>query len=167
MAAGQKVGYASASQGLLTDIDSLAQAGATNIYRQNPGTRQFDENGNEYIYLMGVASTVVGSCVTYGLNGVTAFQTALSVTGAKGAVAIALSATLAAQWGWYQIFGFGSALFNGAAVAGTSLYSASTGKVDDAVVSGDKIYGGWVAATVGSAVLGAVFLQYPSMEAND
>jgi hypothetical protein len=158
-----KVGYASASQGLLTDIDSVAQAGSTNIYRQSPGTRQFDEAGNEYIYLMGIGSTVVGSVVTFGLNGTTAFQSALSVTGAKGAVAIALAATLAAQWGWYQIFGFGSALFNGAAVAGAALYSASTGKCDDAIVSGDQIDGAFVAATVGSAVLGAVFLNYPAM----
>ena len=162
-----KVSYPTATQGLLTDIDSVAQAGSPNIFRNAPGTRQFDEAGNEYIYLLGVASTVIGSCVTYGLNGTTAFQTALSVTGANGPVAFALAATLAAQWGWYLIFGFGTALFNGAAVAGKSLFSASTGKVDDAVVSGDKIYGGWVAATVGSAVLGAVYVQYPGMEAND
>ena len=150
-----KVGYSSTSVGLLTDVDTSAR---------NPvGTRQFDDVGNEFIYLVGVASTVIGSCVTYGLNGTTAYLTALSVTGAKGPVAIAMGAILAVNFGWYQICGFGSALFNGSAAAGAALYSASTGKVDDAIVSGDQIDGAIVAATVGSAVLGAVYLQYPFM----
>lgn len=150
-----KTGYPLASKGLLTDVDTVA--------RNVVGTRSFDDAGNEFIYLVGIASTVIGSCATFGLNGTTAFITALSVTGAKGPVGIAMAATVASTWGWYQIYGFGSALFNGAAVAGAALYSASTGKVDDAIVSGDQIDGAIVAATVGSAVLGAVFLSYPFM----
>lgn len=158
-----KIGYPGPSGGLLTDIDSVAIPGATNIYRNTPGQRQFDDVGNEYVYLLGVASTVVGSCVTYGLNGTTAYLTALSVTGARGPVAIALAATLAAQWGWYQIYGFGSALYNGAAVAGARIFSASTGKVDDAVVTGDQITNATVAATVSGSGAGAIFLAYPFM----
>ena len=150
-----KVGYAALTVGLLTDVDTAA--------RNVVGTRSFDDSGNEFIYLQGIGSTVVGSCVTYGLSATSAFLTALSVTGAKGPVAIAMAAILATQFGWYQIFGLGSALFNGSAVAGAVLYSASTGKVDDAVVSGDQIDNAIVAATVGSAVLGAVYLQYPFM----
>jgi len=153
--AANKVGYPLASEGLLTDID----ASARNVL----GLRQFDDQGNEYIYLEGVASTVVGSCVTFGLSAVTAYQTALSVTGAKGPVAIAMAATLAGQFGWYQVKGVAQANFNGAAVAGALLYSASTGKVDDAVVSGDQIDGAIVAATVAGAGLGAAFLCDPFM----
>jgi hypothetical protein len=150
-----KVGYPLASVGAITDIDAAAT---------NPeGTRQFDDAGNEYIYLQGVANTVVGSCVTYGLSATDAFQTALSVTGVSGPVAFAMSACLAGQFGWYQIGGLAQALFNGAAVAGKPLYSASTGKVDDAVVSGDQITGAIVAATVSGAGLGAVFLSAPFM----
>ena len=143
-----------ASVGLLTDVDTAA--------RNAVGTSYFDEAGYEYIYLQGIANTVVGSVVTFGLSA-TPFITALSVTGVRGPVAISLSATLAAQFGWYQIYGIGSALFNGAAVAGACCFSASTGKCDDAVVTGDRIDGMNVAATVGSAVLGAVFLNYPHM----
>lgn len=150
-----KTGYPLGSKGLLTDVDTAA--------RNTVGTRQFDDAGNEFIYLQGIGSTVIGSCVTFGLSASSAYLTALSVTGVKGPVAFAMAAVLATQFGWYQIYGLGSALFNGSAVAGAMLYSASTGKVDDAVVSGDQIDGAIVAATVTGAVLGAVFLTYPFM----
>ena len=147
-----KVGRASV--GLLTDVDTAA--------RNVVGTSYYDDAGSEFIYLQGVASTVIGSCVTYGLNAVP-YQTALSVTGVRGPVAIAMAAVLATQFGWYQIYGLAQALFNGAAVTGAMVFSASTGKVDDAVVTGDRIDGCTVAATVGSAVLGTVFLNFPAM----
>ena len=58
----------------------------------------------EFIYLLGVASTVVGSLVTWNA---TTFQTTLSPNTAKNAapVAVAMSANVAAQYGWYQIGG--------------------------------------------------------------
>src|SRR6266704_2673161 len=136
-----KIGHPLVSIGKLTDVDTAA--------RNNLGARTQDETGNEYVYLQGIGSTVVGSCVTYGNTTAANFYvTALSVTGARGLVAFAMAAVLASQFGWYQIYGQASALFNGAAVTGTALFSAGTGKVDDAVVSGDKIYGGTVADTV-------------------
>ncbi len=150
-----KVGYPLGTVGQLTDVDTTQ--------RNVLGIRSFDDAGNEYIYLQGIASTVIGSCVVFALNGTSNWLTALSVTTNRGPVAIAMAAVLATQFGWYQIYGFGSALFNGAAVAGACVFSASTGKVDDAVVTGDRIDGATVAATVGSAVLGAVFLNYPHM----
>lgn len=149
-----KVGYPLGTSGYLTDVDTAA--------RNVMGTRNFDDAGNEYIYLQGIGSTVIGSCVTYGLSA-TPFLTALSVTGARGAVGIAMAAVLATQFGWYLIFGFGQALYNGAAVAGAVLCSASTGKVDDAAVTGDRIDGAIASATVSGAVLGGIFVQYPAM----
>ena len=97
-----KVGYPMASEGQLTDVDAKA--------RNVVGQRAFDDAGNEYIYLQGIGSTVVGSCVTFGLSATSAYLTALSVTGVKGPVAFAMAAVLATQFGWYQIFGLGSAL---------------------------------------------------------
>ena len=58
----------------------------------------------EFIYLKGVASTVVGSIVNYDVS----FQTALDTTAAGGPprpLAIAMSANVASQYGWYQISG--------------------------------------------------------------
>lgn len=58
----------------------------------------------EFIYLVGVASTVVGSVVIY--NDASWVTTLATNTGEQGApVAIAMSANVADQYGWYQIDG--------------------------------------------------------------
>jgi hypothetical protein len=58
----------------------------------------------EFIYLLGVISTVVGSVVRYNA---TTFQTTLAVNTAVQVVpvAVAMSANVASQYGWYQIAG--------------------------------------------------------------
>lgn len=58
----------------------------------------------EFIYLPGIGSTAVGSLVTY--NSVS-WTTALAPIGANKAqpIAIAMSANVAASFGWYQISG--------------------------------------------------------------
>lgn len=57
----------------------------------------------EFIYLQGIASTVVGDAVTYDA----AFVTARAAAGnaLPRAVAFAMSANVASQYGWYQIGG--------------------------------------------------------------
>lgn len=145
------VGRPMAVVGNTTDIHSSAL---------NPvGTRACDAAGNEYIYLKGVASCVAGSIVTYN----TSFQSALSVTGVRAPVAVAMAAITASSWGWFCVYGAVNADFAGAATAGAKLYSASTGKCDDAVVSGDQIDGAFVGATVSAAGQGSVLLSYPRM----
>lgn len=58
----------------------------------------------EFIYLLGVASTSIGSMVTY--NALT-WLTALAPIGAfkPQPIAVAMSANVASQYGWYQISG--------------------------------------------------------------
>lgn len=59
-------------------------------------TRAFDSAGNEYIYLKGVASTIVGSWVTYDETGLTT----LLAANAKGPVAVSMSITdSTSEWG--------------------------------------------------------------------
>lgn len=58
----------------------------------------------EFIYLKGVTSTVVGSIVNYD----DAFQTALDSSATAGPsrpLAVAMSACVGSQYGWYQISG--------------------------------------------------------------
>jgi hypothetical protein len=64
--------------------------------------------GGEFIYLLGVANTVVGSVVTWDA---TSHQTTLWATGANlpRPVAFAMSANVASQYGWYQIQGMATA----------------------------------------------------------
>lgn len=105
----------------------------------------------EFIYLLGVASTAVGSVVTYDL---TSYQTALAAVGTNlpRPVAIAMSANVASQYGWYQISGIAVVkksctvcLVAGGAVAVKTIgLVATTG-------SGKEIQGALVAATASAA----------------
>jgi len=96
-----------------------------------------DYGVGEFIYLKGVASTVVGSTVTYNADD---FSTALAVADAVGPVAFAMSANVADQYGWYQISGkaVGKVLASFADNADCYL-TATAGSIDDADVAGDYI----------------------------
>ncbi len=96
----------------------------------------------EFIYLLGVGSTVVGSLVTYNA---TSYQTALSPDTAafQAPVAVAMSANVASQYGWYQVSG--NAVVKKTAVAvnpQVKIYqSATTGRVMPTSASGKMILG--------------------------
>lgn len=83
-------------------------ANTSTVQNQPLGTiiRAYDSvlGQGEFIYLLGVASTVVGNTVTYSA---TTGQTTLSPSTAQNAnpVAVAMSANVASQYGWYQIGG--------------------------------------------------------------
>lgn len=108
----------------------------------------------EFIYLKGVASTVVGSLVTYDPVNAT---TTLSPNTANLAqpVAVAMSANVASQYGWYQIGG--AAVIKKTAVKvspNVALFqSATTGRVMSTVASGKEVLNcrSVNAATVASA----------------
>jgi len=111
----------------------------------------------EFIYLLGVASTTVGNVVNYDAAG---HQTALQSTavGVDRPVAVAMSANVASQYGWYQIGGlavvkkasatsFAAAAPLGA-TTGLAVVAATSARLSGAVVS--------AAASGASAVLSAV-----------
>lgn len=111
-----------------------------------------DGHSGEFIYLLGVVSTVVGSWVTYDRG---SGLTALLAADAVGPVGIAMSANVASQYGWYQISGraIGQAWTTLALATGVKLYATATaGLVDDAVVSGDLIYNARVGVAKTTAV---------------
>jgi hypothetical protein len=118
----------------------------------------------EFIYLAGVASTAVGSWVTFNQDD---NSTALLAANAIGPVAVAMSANVASQYGWYQIYGkaVGKAL---AAFAdnGNVYATATAGSIDDAVVAGDRVKSAKGASAVDtpSAGLAEFEIQYPLMD---
>jgi hypothetical protein len=91
----------------------------------------------EFVYLKGVASTVIGSWVSYNAD---AWTTALIAPDVIGPIAVAMSANDAStSFGWYQISGKGSAA--AADVDSGYVYIDSVaGYCDDAVVAGDKVH---------------------------
>jgi hypothetical protein len=112
----------------------------------------------EFIYLKGVASTAVGSLVTYNTS---SWTTTLAAVGTNKAqpIAVAMSANVASQYGWYQISGVAvmkktctvSLAANAAVGVLTIGLVAGTG-------SGKEIQGALVAA-VASATAGRTTVQ--------
>lgn len=119
----------------------------------------------EVVYLKGVAATAVGSLVTYDVkNGTTTLTTAAS----KGPVAVALSANVASQYGWYCVkAGVCPVLSAAANAAGAGQYvTAVAGVVDDAAVAGQGIDGLINLTLVGGAqALSDMNVNYPNVGA--
>ncbi len=129
------------------DVDTVA--------RNVVGTRAMgtDTTGNtaEYIYLLGVASTIVGSVVTFDEAGVTT----LLAANAKGPVAVATGITVASTWGWYGIQGtFLTDVVANCADNATIGRETTDGKVGDNRAAGDQIANAFSrAATTAAAVI--------------
>ncbi len=140
---------------------NMVTAGDTSVIGTTPlhqlGTRAKDAAGNEFIYLLGVASTAVGDFVTY----TDAFATARLVADAVGNVAVAMSACVALNYGWYQIFGKATGATDAVATNVAVYIDATTGRVDDSAVSGDFVYGVITRSTDASTNLATVELSYP------
>lgn len=96
----------------------------------------------EFIYLLGVVSTIVGSLVKYNA---TSYLTVLAVNTAVQAVpvAVAMSANVASSYGWYQISG--NAVVKKTAVAVspqvTLFLSATAGRVKVLASAGLQVVG--------------------------
>lgn len=125
------------------------------------GTRVKDSANNEYIYLQGVASTVVGDWVTFD----EAHLTTRAVADGQGRVAVAQAAVVASQFGWYMIYGTTSALTLASFADNGKVYlTATAGSVDDADVAGDAVMGAWGRSATDATTLLATFeLSYPTV----
>lgn len=103
----------------------------------------------EFIYLLGVATTAIGSWITYNQDD---NSTTLLGGSAIGPVAVAMSANVASQYGWYQISGKAIGLTLAGFVDNANVYAvaATPGSVDDAVVAGDRVKNAKGASAIGT-----------------
>jgi hypothetical protein len=103
----------------------------------------------EFVYLAGIASTAIGSWVTFNRDDGT---TALLAANAIGPVAVAMSANDAAtKFGWYQITGKAIGLCLALFADNANVYATATaGSVDDAVVAGDRVKNAKGASAIGT-----------------
>lgn len=126
----------------------------------------------EFIYLKGVENTVVGSMVIYKSDtGVTALSPDTAKSGAP--VAVAMSACVASEFGWYQ-FG-GSAVIKKTAVnvdpavALRVFQSATTGRVMQTSATSKQILGATFSTTVtvtSTTSTAVVTLNRPHVQGN-
>lgn len=111
----------------------------------------------EFIYLKGVASTVEGSFVTFD----EAFETALLAANAIGGVGIALAATVASTYGWYQIGGKAAGKVLAAFADNGLVYATATaGSADDAAVAGDRVKGALGRSAIDTPATGFAWIQF-------
>jgi len=97
----------------------------------------------EFIYLVGVASTTVGALATYNVGWQSALAT--SAVGISNPHAVAMSACVASEYGWYQISGLAvvskanttsfAASAALASASGESIAAATTNRLSSALVA--------------------------------
>jgi galactitol-specific phosphotransferase system IIB component len=106
----------------------------------------------EFIYLVGVASTTIGLIVNYDVATTQKYQTALSTTAVAktNPLAVAMSANVAGEFGWYQISGLAvcsKALATSLVVGSTLMAIAGEAEVSDT----SNLIHGAITALVASA----------------
>lgn len=140
-----------------TGIQPIAVSSTTQNHQLGEIIRALDgtgvQGGGEFIYLEGVANTVVGMLVTY--DPVAGTTTLVPSNTAQGnPLAVAMSANVASQFGWYQVAG--AALIKKTAVKitpGSKLaISATAGRVFATSTAGKAV---WNAISVGATVASA------------
>jgi hypothetical protein len=121
------------------------------------GTRAFDVDGNEYIYLAGVASVAAGTWVSFD----EALATTRLTTNCVGRVAIAMAAIVASSYGWFQIYGKNEIAVVADIEADVALFTTGTaGTADDADTANEMIIGAF-SRSVDAAGIATVELNYP------
>lgn len=111
----------------------------------------------EFIYAIGVASTVVGSAVLINAD---SYQTSLAVANDKGQIGFAMAANTAGLYGWYQVQGKAvGKVLTGFADNATCYLTSTDGSIDDAAVTGDLIIGVKGASATGTPSSGLAELE--------
>jgi hypothetical protein len=111
----------------------------------------------EFIYLLGVADTAVGEWVTYNMDDGSTTRLAAN---AIGPVAIAMSANVANQYGWYQIDGKAVGKVLTGFVDNANVYATATaGSADDAIVAGDRVKNAKGASAIGTPAAGLAEME--------
>lgn len=125
----------------------------------------------EFIYLLGCASTVIGSVVTWNGNssGKPSYQTALAPATANlgQPLAVAMSANVASQYGWYQLSGQAVVATNGTLAAGPGkVFLAGSGQLTSTAGAGLEVENAINVTATGtpSAGLAVVEIDRPAAE---
>tara|TARA_R110002020_G_C15846305_1_gene735685 strand:- start:51 stop:560 length:510 start_codon:yes stop_codon:yes gene_type:complete len=131
-------------------------------------TAQHDDYGvAEFIYLNGVASTAQGMAVVYDEN----YVTALTAAGGddEGNIAVAMSASVANEYGWYCIYGTVPVEVEASAAADKAVYlgASTAGHLDDNDVAGDMVQGAVTRSALDTPNTGQAWIQLSYPTCND
>lgn len=125
------------------------------------GTRKRDIEGNEYIYLKGVGSTVAGDVVAFDEN----YETTRLLQATIGRVAVAKAAVDATtEFGWYQIWGKCTLVKVATSFAADQAgvwATATAGTVDDSGAGAEEFIYGMLGRTAIASGTATMELNYP------
>lgn len=157
----QPVNRAGLNQAInVTSTTKLCRIGER-VKCRDVGSTNYGEG--EFIYLVGVASTAVGDAVVYDES---SGATTRTVAASKGPLAVSMSANVASQYGWYQIYGVGVVTAGDVADNAAVYTTATDGSLDDAQVDSQQVIGAFFrsADDTGLATIG---LNYPIAGTDD
>ena len=172
MAVGNPIGHVLAgavsrtSSGYFTDVDGPTTVATANGLGQRMalGATEFDDNGNAYIYVAGVASCAQGDWCFY-VPGTFALTRLPASTATFGLLGVAMAAIVAGTWGWLQVYGLTpafTAVGTDAAADGKGVSAASgtAGRVSTGPTTTKNVFN---AVCVGAAASnqGTVAISYP------
>lgn len=122
-----------------------------------------DRGFAEFMYAKGVASVAAGDLCVISPGGDAAIRT---VARSHGPLGVAMAAIVASNWGWFQIRG--RAIVTAATVVDDTVpyLCATSGAVDDAVVTGDIVYGARIAGATDTGQC-LIDLMYPCAHDTD
>jgi hypothetical protein len=115
----------------------------------------------EFIYLQGIGSTVAGSWVSINPDN---YTTALLADGHIGGAAVSMTACVADNYGWYQIYGKAEGYVDAGVADNAGLYTTATAGMAGATASGQsEIIGARAAEAADASSAGniEVELSYP------
>ena len=134
---------------------AIADNSTTQKHQLGSIVRAYDSTygEGEFIYLQGIGSTVVGSIVEYTTTYVTALSTVALTT--PHPLAVAMSACVASEFGWYQISGKSIMVKTATVSFAADAAVGSAAGLAIAIVTGLVVNGACV-AVVSSAKAGVV-----------
>ncbi len=142
-----------------TDIFPNDTSAVDTVQQLPVGTRAWDKDGNEYVYGLGVVSTVAGDWVSFNHL----WASARLAAGAIGKVGVAMAAIVASNWGWYQVYGKATGNSDAIATNAVMYIDATAGRVDDSAVTGDLVLGAYSRSTDASTNSATFELDYPQV----
>lgn len=160
--AGVDAGYlppVSVSNGTTTTYPTTPAALGTIVRAVDPTYGE-----GEFIFLAGVASTAIGSLVAYDTA---TYQTKLAPVGANKPepIAVAMAATGAGSFGWYQISGNARAKkTSGLALASNAAVGVLTAGLVAATGTGKEIQGALTVAKATASTLVTLIINRPHMQ---
>lgn len=118
-----------------------------------------DMGDSAFVYVQGVASGAANAFATYTSAGVTTLLAANAV-GLVGVFCAALDAT--SKYGWLQVKALSGRNGSTDTVAANTVpyIDGTAGRVDDAVVAGDKVYNALI-LTADTANVASIYLNFP------